>query len=225
MTGSSTARPTNSGPASGPDAPQTLLVGLTGGIASGKSAVSARMAERGALVIDADVLSRYALQPGGAALAEVVEAFGESVLQPDGALDRAALGAVVFGDPKDRERLNRIVHPRVRQQARALRERAEPGSIIVEDIPLLVETGQSDRFDVVVVVRAPQKERIRRIVEDRDSTEADARARIEAQATDAQRVAAADVVLDNSGTLEELHDQVDDLMDRLLRPDRGGLAG
>ncbi|OSM43698.1 dephospho-CoA kinase [Nesterenkonia sp. PF2B19] len=203
----------------------TVLVGLTGGIASGKSAVAQRMAARGAVVIDADVLSRYALQPGGEGLAEVAEAFGESVLTAEGALDRAALGAIVFSDPEARRRLNSIVHPRVRQQARALREQAPPGSVVVEDIPLLVETGQADRFDLVVVVQAPEEERVRRIVEDRDGTEADARARIEAQATDAQRAEVADVVLDNSGSLEDLEARVDELMDRLSRSDRGGLIG
>lgn len=235
MNGSSPARRSDfqsrpDAESTGPASPQddtggTLLVGLTGGIASGKSAVAARMAARGAVVIDADVLSRYALQPGGEGLTEVVDAFGDSVLAADGRLDRAALGAIVFADPQARRRLNSIVHPRVRQQARALREQAPPGSVVVEDIPLLVETGQADRFDLVVVVQAPEEERIRRIVEDRDGTEADARARIEAQATDAQRAEVADVVLDNSGTLEELQAQVDELMDRLTAADRGGLLG
>lgn len=196
--------------------PQTLLVGLTGGIASGKSAVASRMAQHGAVVIDADVLSRYALQPGGAGLAEVVGAFGERILHPDGSLDRAALGEVVFSDDDARQRLNRIVHPRVRQQAARLRESAAPGSVVVEDIPLLVEGGHADRFDVVVVVQAPEVERIRRIVEDRDSTDADARARIDSQATDAQRAEAADVLLDNDDTLETLYEQVDRLMEDLL---------
>lgn len=198
-------------------APPSLLIGLTGGIASGKSAVSERMAQRGAVVIDADVLSRYALQPGGEGLAEVVEAFGSGVLHPDGSLDRAALGEIVFADQQSRERLNAIVHPRVRLQAARLRASAQPGSIVVEDIPLLVESGQVDRFDVVVVVQAPEQERIRRIVEDRGGTQADAQARMAAQATDAQRAALADVILDNDGSLEDLNLRVDELMSQLRR--------
>lgn len=192
-----------------------LNVGLTGGIASGKSAVSSRMAEHGAVIIDADLLARKALAPGSEGLAEVAEAFGEQVLDAEGALDRPALGRIVFADEAARQRLNAIVHPRVRTEAARLREQAEPGAVVVEDIPLLVETGQQDRFDVVVVVHAPEQERIRRIVEDRGGTAEDARARIAAQATDAERAAAADVVLENSGTLEELRDQVDELMEKL----------
>lgn len=192
-----------------------VSVGLTGGIASGKSAVSARMAERGALVIDADVLARQALAQGSSGLAEVVQAFGEDVLGDDGSLDRPALGRIVFNDDDARERLNGIVHPRVRAEAARLREQAEPGTVVVEDIPLLVETGQQDRFDVVVVVQAPEQERVRRIVENRDTTEEDARSRIAAQATEAQRAAAADVVLENSGALESLYAQVDRLMEKL----------
>lgn len=192
-----------------------VSVGLTGGIASGKSAVSARMAERGALVIDADVLARQALAQGSSGLAEVVQAFGEDVLGDDGSLDRPALGRIVFNDDDARERLNGIVHPRVRAEAARLREEAEPGTVVVEDIPLLVETGQQDRFDVVVVVQAPEQERVRRIVENRDTTEEDARSRIAAQATEAQRAAAADVVLENSGALESLYAQVDRLMEKL----------
>lgn len=192
-----------------------LSVGLTGGIASGKSAVSARMEESGAVVIDADVLAREALAPGSSGLAEVVEAFGREVLAEDGSLDRPALGRIVFADEAARQRLNAIVHPRVRAEAARLREQAQPGAVVVEDIPLLVETGQQDRFDVVVVVHAPEQERIRRIVEDRGGTAEDARARIAAQATDAERAAAADVVLENSGTLGELRDQVDELMEKL----------
>lgn len=192
-----------------------LSVGLTGGIASGKSAVSARMAERGALVIDADILARQALAQGSAGLAEVVQIFGEDVLGEDGSLDRPGLGRIVFNDADARERLNSIVHPRVRAEAARLREQAEPGTVVVEDIPLLVETGQQDRFDVVVVVQAPEQERVRRIVENRGTTEEDARSRIAAQATDVQRAAVADVVLENSGSLDALHAQVDRLMEKL----------
>ncbi|WP_188682714.1 dephospho-CoA kinase [Nesterenkonia cremea] len=194
---------------------ECLSVGLTGGIASGKSAVSRRMAELGAVVIDADVVARDVLARGGEGLAEVVEAFGEEVLAADGSLDRSALGQIVFADETARQRLNSIVHPRVRAESARLREAAPAGSVVVEDLPLLVETGQQERFDVVVVVHAPEQERIRRMVEDRGSTEEDARSRMAAQATDAQREAAADVLLDNSGTPDQLRVQVDELMEKL----------
>lgn len=192
-----------------------LHVGLTGGIASGKSAVSSRLAGHGALVIDADELAREVVRPGSQGLNEVIEEFGTSVLDERGVLDRSALGRIVFRDPAARERLNGIVHPRVRERARALREAARPGSIVVEDIPLLVETGQQGRFDVVVVVNAPEEERIRRIVEDRHGDEDQARSRIAAQTADEERLAVADFVLQNSGTLDELHQQVDALWARL----------
>ena len=194
---------------------ECLSVGLTGGIASGKSAVSRRMAELGAVVIDADVVARDVLARGGEGLAEVVEAFGEEVLAADGSLDRPALGQIVFADETARQRLNSIVHPRVRAESARLREAAPAGSVVVEDLPLLVETGQQGRFDVVVVVHAPEQERIRRMVEDRGSTEEDARSRMAAQATDAQREAAADVLLDNSGPPDQLRVQVDELMEKL----------
>ena len=192
-----------------------LSVGLTGGIASGKSAVSQRMAELGAVVIDADLLARQVMEPGTEGLAEAVDAFGEGILRADGSLDRPALGRIVFGDEAARERLNSIVHPRVRAASARLRQEAAPGSVVVEDIPLLVETGQQERFDLLVVVHAPEQERIRRIVEDRGSTEQEARSRVDAQATDAQRESAADVLLDNSGTRQQLQAQVDELMEKL----------
>lgn len=194
---------------------ECLSVGLTGGIASGKSAVSQRMAELGAVVIDADLLARHVMEPGTEGLAEAVEAFGEGILRADGSLDRPVLGRIVFGDEAARERLNSIVHPRVRAASARLREQAAPGAVVVEDIPLLVETGQQERFDVVVVVHAPEQERIRRMVEDRGATEQEARSRMAAQATDAQREAAADVLLDNSGPPDQLRVQVDELMEKL----------
>ncbi|MDR5712650.1 dephospho-CoA kinase [Nesterenkonia flava] len=194
-----------------------LSVGLTGGIASGKSAVSARMAERGAAVIDADLLARQVLEPGSEGLAEVVRAFGGGVLHPDGSLNRPELGRIVFADDDARERLNAIVHPRVRAQAARLRQAAAAdagagGAVVVEDIPLLVETGQQDRFDVVVVVQAPAETRIRRMMERRGMSRQEAESRIASQATDAERAAVADVLLENSGTLEELQARVDELM-------------
>lgn len=192
-----------------------LSVGLTGGIASGKSAVSHRLASHGAVIIDADQLARKAVAPGTEGLAEIVSAFGEDVLTASGTLDRAALGRHVFNDDAARSRLNAIVHPRVRAEAAHQREFVDDGSVVVEDIPLLVETGQQDRFDVVVVVQAPEEERVRRMMQDRGMSREEAESRVSAQATDEQRAAAADVVLDNSGTLEELMEQVDQLWERL----------
>ncbi|WP_146341554.1 dephospho-CoA kinase [Nesterenkonia sp. NBAIMH1] len=196
---------------------KSVSVGLTGGIASGKSAVADRLVEHGAILIDADLLSRQVVEPGTEGLAEIVETFGRGVLTEEGALDRAALAQVVFNDEDARMSLNAIIHPRVRHEAQLQREAAPAGSVVVEDIPLLVEGGQQDRFDTVVVVTAPHAERMRRLVEDRSMEPEEAERRIEAQATDAQRVAAADVVLDNSGTLEELHQQVDEFFAGLER--------
>ena len=192
-----------------------LRVGLTGGIASGKSLVSKDLALRGALVIDADRLAREVLEPGSPGLEEVVSTFGPEVLDDDGALDRPALGRIVFADSSARERLNAIVHPLVRRRATERAEAAEPGTIIVEDIPLLVETGQAGRFDVVVVVQAAEHERVRRMAEDRGMSSEEARARIAAQADDAERAAVADVVLHNDGTPEELSVKVQELYEQL----------
>lgn len=192
-----------------------LQVGLTGGIASGKSAVSSRLAEHGAQVIDADLLARQMVAPGSEGLAEVVEQFGQEVLDGHGELDRAALGRIVFDDPAARKRLNAIVHPRVRERSQELREAVAPGSVVIEDIPLLVETGQQDRFDVVVVVQAPYSERIRRLAENRGMSQEEAEARIAAQTGDAERAAVADVVVENSGSLEELQRQADQLWEQL----------
>jgi dephospho-CoA kinase len=185
-----------------------LNIGLTGGIGSGKSTVSALLAERGAVVVDADRIAREVVEPGTPGLAAVVAAFGDGVVGPDGALDRPALAAVVFADPEARARLDAIVHPLVRARAAELAAAAPADAVVVHDIPLLVETGQAARFDLVLVVRADQEVRVARLVQ-RGLPEDDARARIAAQATDEQRAAVADVVLDNSGTREELAAQVD----------------
>jgi dephospho-CoA kinase len=193
-------------------------IGLTGGIAAGKSAVAARLAELGAVLVDADRIAREVVEPGTAGLAAVVEAFGNGVLAADGSLDRPALGAIVFNDEAARQRLNAIVHPLVRAEAaRRLRE-AGPEAVVVQDIPLLVETGQAGNFDLVLTVRAPLGERLRRMVEDRKMAEDDARARIAAQATDEERAAVSDVVLDNSGTLEELRAAVDHFWRERVEP-------
>jgi dephospho-CoA kinase len=185
-----------------------LRIGLTGGIGSGKSTVSALLAERGAVVVDSDLIAREVVEPGTPGLAAVAEQFGAGVLAPDGSLDRPALAAVVFADPEARRRLDGIVHPLVRARAAELEAAAPPGAVVVHDVPLLVETGQAGRFDLVLVVAADVETRVARLV-GRGLTEDDARARIAAQATDEQRRAVADVVLDNSGTREQLAAQVD----------------
>ncbi|MCR6690096.1 dephospho-CoA kinase [Cellulomonas sp.] len=198
-------------------------IGLTGGIAAGKSVAARRLAELGAVVIDADVLARAAVEPGTPGLDEVVEAFGESVLTPDGALDRAALGRLVFDDPAARERLEAIVHPVVRRLAaeqEAAAAALDHGAVVVHDIPLLVETGRADEFHVVVVVHAPAVLRVERLVRLRGMDRADAEARVAAQAGDDERSAAADVVLDGTGSDEDLRSQVDALWDRLVGEQR-----
>ena len=192
-----------------------MRVGLTGGIASGKSAASARLATLGAFVVDADELAREAVAPGTAGLAAVVAAFGGGMVCADGSLDREALGRLVFADEGARRRLEAIVHPQVRRLAAAHEAGAPPGAVVVHVIPLLVETGQAGDFDQVVVVDVPAEVQERRLlVRSPGLTEADARARIAAQASRGDRLAAADVVLDNSGTPGELAAQVDALWAR-----------
>jgi dephospho-CoA kinase len=188
--------------------PCVLRIGLTGGIGSGKSTVSGLLAGRGARVVDADVLAREVVAPGTPGLAAVVDAFGDDVLSADGSLDRPALAAVVFGDPAARATLDAIVHPLVRGRAIEIISAMPEDAVVVQDIPLLVETGQAASFDLVLVVEADRETRVARLVR-RGLSPEDARARIAAQATDEQRRAVADVVLDNSGSLEHLAGQVD----------------
>ena len=189
----------------------TLQVGLTGGIGAGKSTVARLLAEHGAIVLDADLAARAVVEPGTEGLAEVVEAFGPGVLREDGTLDRAALAALVFADEERRKRLNAIVHPRVRAWM-AERDAAAPaGSVVVQDIPLLVEGGLTGLFQYIVVVDADDETRIRRLVADRGMTEQQARARIAAQAPREQRNAAADRLIDNSGSPAELGSAVAEL--------------
>jgi dephospho-CoA kinase len=193
-------------------------IGLTGGIAAGKSVALERFAELGAVVIDYDGLSREAVAPGTVGLDEVVDAFGPGVLAADGSLDRAALGRLVFADDAARERLNAVVHPEVRRLA-AEREAAagagDPRAVIVHDIPLLVETGDPSHFHCVVVVDATLEVRLRRLVDGRGLREDEARDRIAAQADDATRLAAADVTLDGSGSRDALRAQVDEFWERV----------
>lgn len=200
-----------------------LRVGLTGGIGAGKSEVSRLLAAHGAVVIDADALAREVVAPGSEGLAAVVEQFGADVLGPDGSLDRAAMAARVFTDPTARARLEAIVHPRVRALA-AAREAAavaaDPSAVVVHDVPLLVETGQRDGYDLLLVVDVPTQVQVDRLVRARGMREAEARARIAAQASREQRLAAADVVLDNSGNLDDLARRVGDVWEAVLRSPR-----
>lgn len=194
------------------------LIGLTGGIASGKSTIARRLAERGAVHIDADQLAREAVEPGSAALAAIVDRFGDGILNPDGSLDRAALGGIVFSDPTALEALNGIVHPAVRDlTARriAAAERADPGAVVVYDVPLLVEAQVPHRFDLVVVAQAGTESRISRLTGTRGMPEDEARRRIASQASDADRLAVADVVIDTDGTIESTIDQADRLWERI----------
>jgi dephospho-CoA kinase len=185
-----------------------LRIGLTGGIGSGKSTVATLLAARGAVVVDADRIAREVLEPGTPGLSAVVTEFGPGVLTADGALDRAALAAIVFSDDDARRRLDGLVHPLVRHRTAELVQAAPPDAVVVNDVPLLVETGQAGSYDLVLVVEADLETRVARLI-GRGLTEADARARILAQATDDQRRSVADVVLDNSGTPEELAAQVE----------------
>ncbi len=194
-----------------------MRVGLTGGIASGKSTVSAMLAALGAIVIDADKLAREVVAKGTPGLAQVVEAFGTGILTPEGELDRPKLGAIVFADPAEVAVLNAIVNPLVRARSAELEAAAPPDAMVVHDIPLLAETGQSGSFDAVIVVDAPVETQVERMLRDRGMTEADARARIAAQATREQRLAIATDVIENTGTTEDLRHQVTEVFDRLRR--------
>lgn len=192
-------------------------IGLTGGIASGKSVVAARLAEHGAIVTDADRLAREVVEAGTPGLAAIVERFGPSVIAGDGSLDRPALGAIVFADAEARRALNDITHPAIaKRRAELVRDAVarDPHAVIVNDIPLLVETipaGAPTGFDLVVVVSATPETRIARMTELRGLSRAEAERRIAAQATEEQRRAIADVVIDSNGSLEETLAQADRL--------------
>ena len=201
-----------------------LSVGLTGGIGSGKSTVASRLVALGAVLVDADRIAREVVAAGSEGLARIVEAFGPEVVGADGELDRPRMAAVVFADPAARDRLNAIVHPLVRAGSAAQVAAAPSDAIVVQDVPLLVEGGMGAGFALVVVVHADEEVRVERLVGSRGMAEDDARARIRAQASDAQRRAAADVLLDNSGSAADLHARVDALWTGRLVPFRDNLV-
>ncbi|MGW4381303.1 dephospho-CoA kinase [Kitasatospora sp. NPDC004531] len=188
-----------------------LRIGLTGGIGAGKSEVSRQLAALGAVIIDSDVIAREVVAPGTPGLAAVVEEFGPEVLLPDGTLDRPALGRVVFADPDRLAALNAIVHPLVRARSAELEAAAGPDAIVVHDVPLLAENNLAPLYDLVVVIDVPDAERLRRLTALRGMPEAEARARMAAQATREARLAVADLILDNSGDLAQLTTRVQQL--------------
>lgn len=199
------------------------LIGLTGGIAAGKSTVANRLVEHGAVHIDADQLARAVVEPGTPGLAAIREAFGAGMIRADGTLDRAALGAHVFSNAAELEKLNAIVHPAVRELSDFLIREAssDPQAVVVYDVPLLIEASTAQPhahpFDLIVVVHASEETRLRRMVELRAMSETDAANRIKAQASDAERMAVADIVIDTDGTLEHTLAQVDELWERAHR--------
>lgn len=199
-----------------------MRVGLTGGVGAGKSAVASILRELGAVVIDADVLAREVVAPGTDGLAEIVAAFGPQLLTSEGELDRPALASVVFADEGARRRLETIVHPRVRARGAELEAAAPSDALVVHDIPLLTETGQADAFDAVLVVDVPVETQVRRLVEQRGMARADAEARVAAQASREQRRAVATYVIDNTGTLEDLRDEVTEVFEKLVSASRSG---
>jgi dephospho-CoA kinase len=194
-----------------------VRVGLTGGVASGKSSVSAMLAELGAVVIDGDLIAREVVERGTPGLERVVAAFGADVLTPDGDLDRPRLGAIVFNDAEQRRRLEAIVHPLVFERYAELEAATDPDDLVVHDIPLLAETGRAAEFDAVVVVDAPDEIRIERMLRDRGWTREDAEARIASQASREDRLAIATHVVDNSGTREQLRARVEQIHAELTR--------
>ena len=198
-----------------------LRVGLTGGIGAGKGEVARRLAGYGALVIDADQVAREVVAPGTPGLDEVVAVFGTEVLRPDGSLDRALLGEIVFSDPALRGKLNAIVHPRVGERMREIEETAGEEDVVVHEIPLLAENGLAGAFDVVVVVDVPPAVQVERLVSIRGLTESHALARMSAQATREERLAVATMVVDNSGSLEDLDERVAALWAELSRRAKG----
>jgi dephospho-CoA kinase len=197
-----------------------MRVGLTGGIASGKSTVSGMLAELGAVVIDADKLAREVVEKGTPGLAAVIEAFGAGLLTADGDLDRPAMGALVFNDEGKRRILESIVHPLVFERIVALEQEAPEGAVVVHDIPLLAESGRAGTFDAVVVVDVPPETQVERMLRDRGWTRQDAESRIASQASREDRLAVATYVVDNTGSLADLRQRVEEVYAELTDPAR-----
>ena len=194
------------------------LLALTGGIAAGKSTISRTLQEHGALIVDADAIVREVQAPGSPVLDEIAEAFGRAMILPDGSLDRAALGSRVFGDPEALGRLNAIVHPAVYTRSLERMQDAlatAPGTVVIYDVPLLVEARLEDPWELIVLADAPAAVRERRLVTDRGMTEADAAARVASQVSDERRRAIADVIIDTTGTMADTQRQVDELWARV----------
>ncbi|MEU5543056.1 dephospho-CoA kinase [Streptomyces sioyaensis] len=192
-----------------------VKVGLTGGIGAGKSEVSRLLASYGAVIVDADKIAREVVEPGTPGLAAVAEEFGDGVLAPDGTLDRPKLGGIVFADPEKLKALNAIVHPLVGARSAELEAAAGPDAVVVHDVPLLTENGLAPLYDLVVVVDAAPQTQLDRLVRLRGMAEDEAKSRMAAQATREQRLAVADLVIDNNGPLEELEPQVRAVWERL----------
>ena len=196
------------------------LIGLTGGIASGKSTVARRLVEHGAVHLDADQLARRVVEPGSPALSAIVEQFGAEFLRADGTLDREKLGKHVFRDDAARARLNAIVHPAVRELSGRLIAKAEaedPSSVVVYDVPLLVEASVDHPFDLIVVTNAPRRTQVKRLVEERGLDLLQAEARVDAQVDNTSRLAIADVVIDTDGTIAHTMSQADALWGRIVK--------
>jgi len=200
------------------------LIGLTGGIASGKSTVARRLVEHGAVHIDADELARRVVEPGTPGLAAIVETFGPGVLRRDGGLDRQKLGEIVFGDDAARAKLNAIVHPAVRELSSKLfakAERENPDAVVVYDVPLLVEASVDHPFDLIVVTNAPRRTQVKRLVEERGFDPLQAQARVDAQVDNTKRIEIADVVIDTDGSMAETIGQADALWLRIMEERAG----
>lgn len=195
------------------------LIGLTGGIGSGKSTIARRLADHGAIIIDADKVAREVVEPGTPVLAHIVAEFGTDILQADGSLNRGALGEHVFNNAEALATLNSIVHPAVKERTAHLISQAPSGSVVVYDVPLLVETKNEYQFDAIVVASAPESVRIERLMEHRGMLESEAAARIESQAPEEERLKLANHVIDTSGDISHTYSQVDALWEELTNID------
>src|SRR3954449_1016085 len=194
-----------------------MRVGLTGGVASGKSTVAQLLVGLGAVLIDGDALAREVVARGTPGLAQVVEEFGSDLLTPEGDLDRAALGRIVFADEAARRRLEAITHPLIFERYAELEAAAAPGALVVHDIPLLAESARAETFDEVIVVDAPPELQVERMLRDRGWTREEAESRIAAQASREARLAIATYVIENTGTVEELRARVEEIYAELTR--------